>query len=86
MAETATKTVLTEEEVKNLTSLQQQQNELIFALGQTNYQFDFLEKQKKEIYKQLEALEGKQTEAAQGIEKKYGKGTVSLDTGEFIKA
>ena len=68
MAKTAEKTVLTKEEIENLTSLQQQQNDLIFNLGQTEYQLEFFENRKNEIYQQLGALEGKQTETAQEIE------------------
>ena len=86
MAETAEKTVLTKEEVESLTSLQQQQNDLVFRLGQIEYQLGFLSKQKTEVNNQLGALEGKQTEIAQEIEKKYGQGSVNLESGEFIKA
>lgn len=86
MAKTAEKTVLAKEEIENLTSLQQQQNDLIFNLGQTEYQLKFFENRKKEIYQQLGALESKQTETAQEIEKKYGQGSVNLESGEFIKA
>ena len=86
MAESTKNTVLTKEEIKNLTSLQQQQNDLIFNLGQTEYQLEFFENRKKEIYQQLGALESKQTQSAQEIEKKYGQGSVNLETGEFIKS
>ena len=78
--------VLTKEEIESLTSLQQQQNDLIFGLGQVEYQLNYFDKQKDLIYKQLEALETKQTETAQEIEKKYGQGTINLESGEFIKA
>ncbi len=77
--------VLTKEEIESLTSLQQQQNDLIFGLGQVEYQLNYFDKQKDLIYKQLEALETKQTETAQEIEKKYGQGTINLESGEFIK-
>jgi len=86
MAKTSEKTVLTKEEVEKLNLLQQQQNDLIFNLGQTEYQLEFFENRKKEIYQQLGALESKQTETAQEIEKKYGQGSVNLESGEFIKA
>jgi len=85
MAESTKSTVLTKEEIEKLTSLQQQQNDLIFNLGQTGYQLEFFENRKKEIHQQLEALEGKQTETAQEIEKKYGQGSINLETGEFTK-
>ena len=86
MAESTKGTVLTKEEIEKLTSLQQQQNDLILTLGQTEYQLEFFGNRKKEIYQQLGALEGKQTESAQEIEKKYGQGSVNLETGEFIKS
>jgi|11_taG_2_1085331.scaffolds.fasta_scaffold29103_2 hypothetical protein len=77
--------VLTKEELENLTSLQQQQNDLIFGLGQVEYQLGFLTQRKTLIKKELEAFENKQTEIAQEIEKKYGQGTVNLENGEIIK-
>ena len=86
MAESTKSTVLTKEEIEKLTSLQQQQNDLIFNLGQTEYQLEFFGNRKKEIYQQLGALESKQTESAQEIEKKYGQGSVNLETGEFSKS
>ena len=86
MAKTAKNTVLTKEEVENLTSLQKQQNDLIYGLGQVEYQLAYFTKQKNLIQQQLEALESNQTTTAQEIEKKYGQGTVNLESGEFIKA
>jgi predicted ribosome quality control (RQC) complex YloA/Tae2 family protein len=78
--------VLSKEEIKNLTSLQKQQNDLIYRLGQVEYQLTYFTKQKTLIQQQLEALESNQTTTAQEIEKKYGQGTVNLESGEFIKA
>ena len=86
MAESTKNTVLTKEEMKNLTSLQQEQNDLIFSLGQADYQLEFMESRKEEIYQKLGALEGKQTTEAKVIEEKYGQGSVNLETGEFIKS
>ena len=85
MAKTAKNTVLSKEEVENLTSLQKQQNDLIYGLGQVEYQLVYFTKQKNLIQQQLEALESNQTTTAQEIEKKYGQGTVNLESGEFIK-
>ena len=86
MAKTAKNTVLTKEEINNLTSLQQQQNDLVYGLGQVEYQLTYFTKQKNLIQQQLEALENNQTTTAQEIEKKYGQGTVNLESGEFVKA
>ncbi len=85
MAEKTKNPVLTKEEIENLNSLQQQQNNLIYNLGQTEYQLKVFEDRKKNIYQNLQNLEGKQTESAQEIENKYGQGSVNLENGEFIK-
>ena len=50
------KTVLSKEEVERLSQLQQQQNDLVFQLGQVEFQQNFLEKSKKEIYPSIFAL------------------------------
>ena len=41
------KTVLTKEEITQLSSLQEQQNDFVIQLGQTEYQINILERQKK---------------------------------------
>ena len=74
------------EEIKTLTSLQQEQNDLVYQLGQIEYQIGFFTKQKELAKQQLEAFETKQQEQAQKLEEKYGQGTVNLESGEFIKA
>jgi len=86
MAETPEKIVLTKEEIERLTSLQQQQNDLIFGLGQTEYQMSFLNKQRDNINQQLETLEQTQMQSSQELEQKYGQGSINLESGEFIKA
>ena len=80
------KTVLTKEEIEKLTSLQQQQNDLIFGLGQVEYQMSFLNKQRDNINQQLETLEQTQMQSSQELEQKYGQGSINLESGEFIKA
>jgi len=80
------KQVLTEEEVKSLTLLQQEQNDLLFQLGQVNYQLYFFEREKTRVQNLIEAFEKKQTDSAKQLEEKYGAGTVNLESGEFVKA
>ena len=86
MAESTKSTVLAKEEIEKLTSLQQQQNDLIYGLGQIEYQLTYSKKQKTIIQQQLDDLEVSQTKVAQEIEKKYGQGTVNLENGEFLKS
>ena len=79
------KTVLTKEELKQLAELQQNQNDFVIQLGQIEYQIYLLDQQKASIKKNIESFEGNQIQLAQQLEKKYGKGTVNLESGEFVK-
>tara|TARA_R110001599_G_C11798696_1_gene614606 strand:+ start:89 stop:337 length:249 start_codon:yes stop_codon:yes gene_type:complete len=80
------KTVLSKEEIGNLSSLQQQQDTLIIQLGQIEYQKNLLDKQQHITKQQIESFENEQIQLAKQLEEKYGKGTVNLESGEFIKA
>ena len=80
------KTVLSKEEVEKLASLQEQQNNFVIQLGQIEYQKHLLDQQNKSIKDQIETFENQQIHLAQDLEKKYGRGTVNLESGEFVKA
>jgi uncharacterized protein with PIN domain len=80
------KTVLSKEEIDNLSSLQQQQDNFVIQLGQIEYQKNLLDQQKENIYTNIKSFEDNQIQLAQQLEKKYGKGTVNLESGEFVKA
>ena len=73
------------EELKQLAELQQNQNDFVIQLGQIEYQIYLLDQQKASIKKNIESFEGNQIQLAQQLEKKYGKGTVNLESGEFVK-
>ena len=80
------KSVLSKEEINNLSSLQRQQDNFIIQLGQIEYQINLLEQQKQNIRHQIKSFENNQVQLAKQLEEKYGKGTVNLESGEFIKA
>tara|TARA_R110001592_G_scaffold9164_5_gene48983 strand:- start:22 stop:270 length:249 start_codon:yes stop_codon:yes gene_type:complete len=80
------KTVLTKEEITQLSSLQEQQNDFVIQLGQTEYQINILERQKISIKQQIEQFEESQVQLAKQLEDKYGQGSVNLESGEFLKA
>jgi len=42
-----------------------------------------LNKRKKELSKELENIKEKESQIAIELENKYGKGNISLETGEF---
>lgn len=79
------KTVLSKEEIDNLSSLQNQQDNFVIQLGQIEYQKNLLNQQKQKINQQIESFEQNQIKLAKELEEKYGKGTVNLESGEFIK-
>ena len=80
------KTVLSKEEIEKLSSLQQQQDNFVIQLGQIEYQKKILDQQKEEIYSKIKSFENNQIQLAKQLEEKYGRGTVNLESGEFIKA
>lgn len=80
------KIVLTKEEINDLITLQQQQNEFIVQLGQIEYQISSLNKRKEEIKKLIDNFEENQLSMSAKLKEKYGEGTVNLENGEFIKA
>jgi uncharacterized protein with PIN domain len=80
------KTVLSKEEINKLSSLQKQQDNFIIQLGQIEYQAYLLDQQKHQIKQQIESFENNQIQLAKQLEEKYGKGTVNLESGEFVKA
>jgi uncharacterized protein with PIN domain len=79
------KTVLSKEEIDNLSSLQNQQDNFVIQLGQIEYQKNLLNQQKQKINQQIESFEQNQIQLAKQLEEKYGKGTVNLESGEFVK-
>jgi len=80
------KTVLSKEEIKKLSSLQEQQNNFVIQLGQIEYQTHLLNQQKDTTKQQIKSFENDQIQLAKQLEEKYGKGTVNLESGEFVKA
>ena len=80
------KTVLSKEEINKLSSLQEQQNNFVIQLGQIEYQTHLLDQQKDTTKQQIKSFENEQIQLAKQLEEKYGKGTVNLESGEFVKA
>ena len=80
------KTVLSQEELSNLATLQQQQDNFVIQLGQIEYQIGTLERQKDIIKQNIESFEKQQVELGDQLKQKYGEGTINLESGEFVKA
>jgi len=78
------KKVLTEEEMKQIGSLRTQFDELVFKLGMNEVQRISLNVQKEQLEKELSDIQQREQNLIKEIETKYGKGNISLETGEFI--
>lgn len=76
---------LTDEEYKQISSLQENQNTLISTLGQVEYQLQFLTNQKSEVLAQLKQVEGENEKIGKELQDKYGNGTINMETKEFVK-
>ena len=51
-----------------------------------NIKKNILDKQQHITKQQIESFENEQIQLAKQLEEKYGKGTVNLESGEFVKA
>lgn len=78
------KKVLTEEEIKNIASLREEFNSLTYSAGEIEIQIMNLSMQKEEKKSQFKSLQQREQQAVMDLENKYGKGTISLETGEFL--
>lgn len=76
---------LTDQEIKQIQTLQDQQSELIEKFGQLEYQIQLLELQKEKLTNQLEQFNLKETELANDLNKKYGNGTINIQDGTITK-
>lgn len=79
------KIVLTQEEISDLKSIQEQNSQLIISFGQIEVATQNLEAQKLELKNQLQVLKNKENELAQSLQAKYGDGSINIETGEFTK-
>ena len=75
--------VLTKKEIENIKKVREDFQILVGNVGEVEIAIINLNKKKKELEKELELIQDKEKEIAVDLEKKYGKGNISLETGEF---
>ncbi len=75
---------LTQDELQEISSLRQEFDSLVGNLGLIEFQILELELQKSEIKKQIIDIKAKETNILNSLNQKYGDGSISLETGEFI--
>tara|TARA_R100001079_G_scaffold110669_1_gene86930 strand:- start:5738 stop:5998 length:261 start_codon:yes stop_codon:yes gene_type:complete len=76
----------TKDELKSLTDIRDKFSEVSYKIGQIRIQKIQLDEQEKLVLKELDANFDKEKEVAKTLIDKYGKGTIDIDSGEFIPA
>ena len=78
------KKVLTSEEIQNIKELKQGFFDLTSNLGNVEIQIMNLNLKKEQLKSNLIQLQEQEQVLANQLEEKYGKGSISLETGEFL--
>ena len=73
----------TEGEINQITELQNKTQGVVFQLGQLKLSEMQLEDRLKELKQALTNIESEETTLAEGFSKKYGVGSLNIETGEF---
>ena len=73
----------TPEELTKIKDLQNKINNITTQMGQLYYRKIQLEKQEDALKKELYSVENEEQSLANELTKKYGKGSLDIDSGEF---
>jgi hypothetical protein len=75
--------VLTQEELTQLKTLRDQQNNILSGLGSIEYRITLLENNKAALKAQIAELEQANATLGTQLTEKYGNGSLNLETGEI---
>jgi len=78
------KKVLLEEEINEITNLRKKYTDLTEVVGNIEMQIMSLKIQKDKIKEDLKFLQDQEAVLAKKLEEKYGKGSISLESREFL--
>ena len=73
----------TDEEINQITELQNKTQGVVFQLGQLKLSEMQLESRFEELKQNLNLVEIEETTLAENFSKKYGVGSLNIETGEF---
>jgi hypothetical protein len=76
--------VLTQEEITQLQTTQQERYSIIDAFGTLEIQFQELEYRKQFLKSKYQELKLKEENLGKQLQEKYGSGTINLEKGEFV--
>ena len=80
------KTFLTEAELNELKSLQEQEGNIVANLGEIEYQIMVLNSRKEQLNREIFTNREKGEVFAEKLQSKYGEGNINIQTGEFVKS
>jgi len=75
--------VLTKKEIENIKEVRESFQILVGKVGDVEITMMNLNRTKKNLEEELLEIQNKESKIALDLEKKYGKGNISLETGEF---
>tara|TARA_R110000851_G_scaffold35600_2_gene93554 strand:+ start:228 stop:482 length:255 start_codon:yes stop_codon:yes gene_type:complete len=75
--------VLTKKEIENIKEVREAFQILVGKVGDVEITMMNLNRTKKNLEEELLEIQNKESKIALDLEKKYGKGNISLETGEF---
>lgn len=75
--------VLSKDELSQLVQFQEKERQLIFDFGRVEIQIQNLEIQKDDLIEAKKQLETESGNFSKELTKKYGEGTINLETGEI---
>jgi hypothetical protein len=78
------KKVLSQEEITELKELQATFKNLTEVSGVVEMQNYNIQLKKEQLKSNLQNLQQKESDLAKKLEEKYGQGSISLETGEFL--
>ena len=78
--------VLTQEEITQLKTVQQERYSIVDKFGAIEIQFHELESTKQNLKLEYEKLKQKEEVLGKQLQAKYGDGTINLEKGEFVSA
>ena len=78
------KVILEKSELEELSTIKQKFQDLVIVMGNAEMQQIELTKRKKRFEKILEDIQEEEGVLAKKLEEKYGQGTISLESGEFL--
>tara|TARA_Y100000004_G_C8757645_1_gene345139 strand:- start:24 stop:281 length:258 start_codon:yes stop_codon:yes gene_type:complete len=78
------KVILEKSEIEELSNLKQKFQDLVVVIGNAELQIIEINKRKENLKKALDSIQEEEKVLAKKLEEKYGQGTISLTSGEFL--